>query len=568
MNQAEAYRRLAGPASLAAALGPPCADPGSWPVCQAGWHLSRAEKLVVNCRTTAAYEGGGHAGYRHDRHSRLCNLATVPNNYKDSISDAEYVARVRKYAPSSLMPLLAAAAAEYSAPGVWQKSPWMKFTPWTLADIARVSLVSGNEYRSPATPDDLLRCCAAYAAVSDPELSASNPGSLTGFMLRITSEQLSYEQNPFHLIARTAALFHDTKPANALKVIRPGWDADLLGCRLSQYVGTGFLIHAAATKSQGRFSAEWFSKPEFKRITDVISHEFMARIADKNFVASTEWFKSKREPRPSGPYRRFSFNPLLAKPIVAGIGQELLVPVPAQLFRKISPLGLYYSGAAKWGNSFTEDVGDLFEQYVGRQLEQIPNARVYPEIVYDKDNKRSVDWIVVCEGAVILVEVKSVRPTEAIRLGKPNAQNEFKRMLGRAFKQLNTTDELIAKKHPQFVHIPAELPRIGLIVTMEPFNVANAEAILDFQEVKPNMPANVCASFDLELMVTLQDQDVGEFLIELLTDVSRPGYQISTGLKGHSLRRNAVLFEALAVYEWGPQQGWGSLDKGGETPEP
>jgi len=35
--------------------------------------------------------------------------------------------------------------------------------------------------------------------------------------------------------------------------------------------------------------------------------------------------------------------------------------------RGSGPLGLYYARAAQWGNFF-EDVGDLFEQYVGRQL--------------------------------------------------------------------------------------------------------------------------------------------------------------------------------------------------------
>jgi hypothetical protein len=54
---------------------------------------------------------------------------------------------------------------------------------------------------------------------------------------------------------------------------------------------------------------------------------------------------------------------------VSGIGQDLLVPVPAELFREVSPLGLYYARAAQWGNVF-KDVGDLFEQYVGRQLRQ------------------------------------------------------------------------------------------------------------------------------------------------------------------------------------------------------
>src|SRR5271155_3020997 len=162
----------------------------------------------------------------------------VPNNYRDSIGDDEYVARVRRYAPSSLVPLVATAAAQYATPGSWEKSPWMKFTPWALADIARVSLISGNEFKSAATVDDLLRCCAAYVAVNDPELASNAPGSLTGFMLRITSEQLSYEQSPFHVMGRTMALFEQTQPApgKALKVLRPGWDTELLGCSLSQYV--------------------------------------------------------------------------------------------------------------------------------------------------------------------------------------------------------------------------------------------------------------------------------------------------------------------------------------------
>lgn len=498
----------------------------------------------------------------------VCSLAAVPNNFPDSILDDEYVARVRRHAPSSLIPLLAAAAAKYSAPGSWHRSPWLKFTPWALADIARVSLVSGNEHRAPATLDDLLRCCAAYVAVRDPELSADDPESLTGFMLRITSEQLSYEQSPFHLAGRTAALFQDTQPTKSLQVVRPGWDAELLGCTLSQYVGTGVFIHAAATKNEGRFSAEWFNQPDLTAITAVLPHDLLARITDGNFVASTQWFRSRREQASSGAYRRFNFNPLLDKPVVAGIGTELLIPVPAQLFRKISPLGLYYSGVKKWENRFSEDVGDLFEQYVGRQLRLVPNSEVHPEIVYDKDNKRSVDWIVVCEDTVILVEVKSIRPTKDIRLGNPNAVNEFKRMLGRAFKQLNTTDELIARKHPRFAHIPSNLPRVALIVTMEPFEVANAKPILDFQEVAPNIPTNVCASSDLELLVTLQDQDVGQFLMGLLTDESRPGYQISTGLTDHALGRNAVLDEAWASYEWGPQQtGWSPPELGNETAE-
>jgi hypothetical protein len=490
----------------------------------------------------------------------------VPNNYRDSIGDDEYVARVRRYAPSSLVPLVASAAAQYAAPGSWQKSPWMKFTPWALADIARVSLISGNEFKSAASADDLLRCCAAYVAVNDPELAANTPGSLAGFMLRITSEQLSYEQSPFHLIGRAAALFKQTQPApgKVLKVLQPGWDTELLGCTLSQYVGTGFIVHVAATKNSGLFLADWLDRPELASLTTALPPELMTTITERNFVGTVDWFKSQRAKPLSGSYRRFSFNPLLAKPVVAGIVAEYLIPVPAQLFRKVSPLGLYYSGVSQWGNAFAEDVGELFEQYVGRQLGQVSDATVYAEITYGKDNNRSVDWIVVCQDAVILVEVKSVRPTDAIRLGKPHALDEFRRMLGHAFKQLDTANELIANQHPQFSHIPADLPRVGLVVTMEPFEIANVKPLLDFQEVEPPIPTNVCASIDLELLVTLQDKGIGTFLIELLTDQTKLGYRISTALKDHTLGRNSVLDQAWASYEWAPLN-WTDQTDGQDT---
>jgi hypothetical protein len=50
---------------------------------------------------------------------------------------------------------------------------------------------------------------------------------------------------------------------------------------------------------------------------------------------------------------------------------------------------------------------------------------------------------VVCQDAVILVEVKSVRPTDAIRLGKPDAVKRVSANAG-SRKQLDTTNELIA----------------------------------------------------------------------------------------------------------------------------
>jgi hypothetical protein len=473
----------------------------------------------------------------------------VANVYRDVIRDDEYVARVLRHKPSALLPLVAQTGAQYR--DSWMDSPYRKYTPWALADIARVSLVSGNEFRADATQDDLLQCAAAYVQVNDPELSAGNPDWLTTFLLRITAEQLPHQSNPHNELGRSAALFVQTQPVKAPKVIRPGWDNELFGCDLSQYVGIGFLVHAVAVHNAGRFSTHWFDLPELDPITAVIPADVIRDVVDRHFVASMQWYKRFRPPRKSDGYRRFTFNPLLARPVVSGVVDEQIVPVVGQVFRKVSPIGIYYAGAEHWGNSFTEDVGDLFEQYIGRQLQQIPDGTVYPEIVYDRDGaKRSVDWIVVCADIVLLIEVKSAPPTEAVRLGTPAAMDDLKKKLGRAYEQLNNTDDLIAKAHPDFAHIPDNLPRRGLIVTLESFAIANAKPITDLH-IKPNIPTSVCSSLDIELLVTLQGQSVGEFFDEFMADPAMAGANLYAGLMKKDIARNDVLDQAWTLFDWG-----------------
>jgi hypothetical protein len=105
---------------------------------------------------------------------------------------------------------------------------------------------------------------------------------------------------------------------------------------------------------------------------------------------------------------------------VTGYGPGYLVPIPAAVVAKASPFGLYYTGLEGLNEAFTRDLGELFEQYVGRHLRLLSDADVHPEVVYIvKGNvKKSVDWIVVFDDLVLLVEVKSVRPTAQLRLGR------------------------------------------------------------------------------------------------------------------------------------------------------
>jgi len=481
--------------------------------------------------------------------------------YNREVKDDEYIGRVRRHTPSSLLPLIARAGAQYWVPQTWLNSPYKKLTPWNLADVARVSLVSGNEHRKSAVYQDLLESCAAYSSLVDPQLSGqavSGGGSdiIAGFLLRKSAEQLVYNQSRWHDLGRTAAIFDQTAAKKPLNVLGdPGWVQSLLGCTIPQYIGIGFIVHTIAVKYEGRFLEDWLDDPVLEPITSEIPVRLVRDVIADHFMADVSFFQQERPNFHPSPYRRFTYNPLMGKPIVSGISDVRLVPVPGLIDRKISPLGLWYTGFDLWGSDFSDDVGELFEQYVGRQLDLIPNVVVQPEVVYreGKDEKRSVDWILVFDGVALLVEVKSARPTEPIRLGKEEAYDQMGTKLSKAFKQIDTTSQLIEDQHPKFSHIPKNLPRIGLIVTMEDFPIANAPALRARLGVFPSIPTCVCSSEDLELLVTITDQDICSFLSAFLADPSKIGWSLTNDVRdearGHA--RNEVLDQAWKTYTWG-----------------
>jgi hypothetical protein len=244
---------------------------------------------------------------------------------------------------------------------------------------------------------------------------------------------------------------------------------------------------------------------------------------------------------------------LLGKPVVSGIGNTMLVPVPLQVIRKISPVGIWYAGFDRWQHSFAEDVGDLFEQYVGRLLRTIPETQVHKEIVYDRGQQRSVDWIVIWDNAVLLVEVKAARSTDPIRMGTPEGWTELATKLGTASRQLARTAERIAEGHVRFAHIPSNLPRVGLIVTMESFSFVDAGLMRSRAGLVPSVPMRVCSVDLLEWLVCLPDRSVGEYLVELMNDPSKEGWDVlGTDYAGIEFAPNAVLDQAWSSFRWSP----------------
>lgn len=473
--------------------------------------------------------------------------------YDRLVTDHEYVQRVRQQRPSALLPVVAAASARWHN-DTWWNSPYRKYTPWALADVARTSLAYGNEHRGDGncTENDLKAMLAAYAALTDPMiLDGGSAESVAGWLLRTSGEQFTYQESGFNDLARTAALFGQTTPTRTATCLVDGWDQELLGCSLSDYVGVTQLLQVAALRNEGRFDPAWLSQPQMEQICSIIPARTIREVTDRHFVTDLAAFKAENDKRRTSrdPHlRRFEYNPLRGRPFLSGFGAGYLAPSSHLIIPKGSPLGLYYMGIDHFGNDFARELGDLFEQYVGRQLGLLADAMVYPEIIY-RDERRSVDWIVVFDDLVLLVEVKSTRPTEPLRLGVLDRTSAALRQIKHAYKQLDTTAALITGRDPSFRHLPADRAVQGLVVTMEPFHTANAP----FQkEMQPdtNIPVTVCSATELEHLVTLRDSSVSQLLRERHKDPLASTYALNSILVGRDLGRNAILDAGWDSYPW------------------
>ena len=447
--------------------------------------------------------------------------------------------------------------AEFADPKKYQNPRTAVYAPWVLAEVARVSLTRGTEFRSkPVTDKDILACCAAYQALSDPELGQKTLEALGHFLLRMGGQQLTFQQSYSNDLSRTVALLEQTSPGRTPKIATPGWPERLLGCSLQEYVGTAILLYAGALKNQGRFDLEWLTQPQLEEITREIPADTLRRVIEDNYAADRGQFKAmqlaaeEKTGVPDAQYRRFGFNPLSGRPAVGGVTDGLLIPVPAYILRKASPLGIYYAGMERWGGRFSTDLGYLFEAYVGRQLQLLPDGVVLPEIAYGpKKAELSVDWFVIFDDCLVLVEVKSTRPAEPVRLADNGLEDALGKVLKHAVDQLNTSASMIRNRTTGFEDIPSNLPMIGLVVTMEPFHTVDAPFTRSYLP-QCDIPFRVCSAFELEHLVTVSDASVGRLLLDHFQDPSKEGWSVESALAGRAGVPNGVLVQAWETYPW------------------
>lgn len=228
-----------------------------------------------------------------------------------------------------------------------------------------------------------------------------------------------------------------------------------------------------------------------------------------------------------------------------------VAPQPHLVFQRLSPAALYYAGVGALGdveaNAFTRDVGVVVQEYVGRQLRLMPGASVLSEMVY-ADSQRSVDWFVIFDDLVLLVEVKSTRLSHLGRMGSNKLEGDIKRCVGKAYLQVERTDRLLSEGHSAFAEIPTDRPRIGIVATLEPYWAANSPfmgALLP----SPALPTTVASVREVERLVDVVSVLGGpQPLVDILNDDDRRTWSLGNALPDIEVPKNPILDEAWKRY--------------------
>lgn len=478
---------------------------------------------------------------------------------------------IRAFRPRDLLPAVARIGARFAETGPQGLGAALAadniVTPWALTAVARESIVSGSDAAATqrVSHRDVRRLCAVYAELEDPVSRDGRHADLTGFFVRTGFEQFPAQMSVFEEVSRTTALYLTAAaevPAAPL-LSEDAWSV-ALAIPLEIFLGVGFFLHVWATRHDGWVDLNWLDRPQFEPILHSLGEVRIRGSVERYLAASFSTFRELDSRTFRGPaLLEHRFNPLEARPLIKLSGR-LLAPSPAMLLSRISATGIYYDRCTEPG--FTDQLGPVFQHYVGTNLRLIPNATVLPEVEYAR-SQYTVDWIVVFNQLVMLVEVKATRLTERARAGVTEALDaDIERTLVRAHRQIETTARLIRERHASLSRVPADRPIMGLTVTLEPFWLLGT-ALTPLP--KPDgavVPVVVASARDVEhLAACALAHDAGKLLRAVL-DQGTTGTRALTSLPQGSELRNPLLDSA-----WERIHSWldlvHSADDGGIVPE-
>lgn len=486
-------------------------------------------------------------------------MSDQPTRYRDLL------AHVRRFSRSDFLLELSRASAGWSGEVQFPDGTLNPFAPHLVSGVAASVISRGYPNGLAPTREQVAAACNMFFALEHP----GAPGDdifTERLVARILYQQWPYRRVDLSHWARPVALFADTQPvaSRSLGVLHGDWSTELLGGGVREFVSVGFLLYSAATSGHGypfpdgaESAAVYDLHGGQRRFEGLVEQSFVSDIdvykAERrtftDALVGTSAEKLVREP--------FAFNPLVSRPLLRGIQDNLAIaPSVEDIALRTSCAGIVYEGLAKWEGGFTTDVGYLFEAYVGRQLGLLGAARVTPEVSYriGRDNLMSVDWIVVHQAAVLLVECKSALPRRDIYEAS-DAFREAHEKIGRGIAQVNRTADAIARRVREFKDIPDDRPIVGIVVTLGNFESANDPAIRAHL-ANAEVPTSIAGIDFVERLVTLSAQDFESFVQQALTAAESNAYEPRGVLTGIEVSPNPILeaaFDSIPCIEAVPR---------------
>jgi len=470
---------------------------------------------------------------RHFRSFPFTNPTPIPK-----VTFSEFRKQVRRYRPSDLLPALARLATDggFNPHGGLDTQG---IQPWSIALVARESILWSNEYRRAEVTGDSLRklfnaCSNIYDRAQKRE--ETDPDFILNLFTRISHLQFPYQQPYFAEVARTHAMLSDGLGEVPLEILdKQSW-MQILGDPLPQVVGATHFIAIGAYKNNGWFDLEWLLRTDL----DPIFEKWPRSVIEKRMVtlsATIPEFKAEYDSAPIPPvgYEEYAYNPLVKTPFIRMSETSFLAPQPKLIIPTITPSGLYHAGQKEFGSSFTNDLGVLTEHYVGKQLRSIDSDIVlHGEITYrqQKQEMKSIDWFLELPTVLVLIEVKSSRLTNLQQAAFGDHKTRIDKVLGKAMRQLRRTSKALEERRPEFAHISNTKPRVGIIVTAEPFHTANSSWMRELIGSAP-FPTLTVSLRELENLVRLPFSEVERQITAIAHDPEKSTWIFDMALELH-----------------------------------
>lgn len=368
-----------------------------------------------------------------------------------------------------------------------------------------------------------------FSRAYDPRPAGERDVAL-GILSRHAYEQLPYQESEAEELGRTWALLHNALAVTDTEQLTADGVDRLVGGPLQEVLRATWLLFGSTQVDAGRWHPEWWDTTDARSLTTLTQPARVISLADE-LTADLTTLRADHAGVEAPPRHllRWDYNPLAKHPLVVLPDGQVIAPQPRLVLRRMTPGGLYYSGIERLGDWFPSDLGKVVEQYVGMNLRLVEGTWVEGEITYDRDSKRSVDWLWHNDDLLVLVEVKALRAALGARIGAGSFATSLAHRLSAAVKQLNRTSGLIDDGHARFAHLPADVPRVGLVITAEPIYAGNSPQVRPYL-VDAAMPTLVVSLRDLERLAAQPADAAFGALRQIASDPDMSAWLLSTAL--------------------------------------